>query len=152
MYLLASQESSGREHAPLRGPAALDVARADDHVVGLELLQELRDLARVVGEVGVHLEHVGVPARIGQGLAEGGHHRRAAPALRLAVQELHPAGMPRHLAAHRVAGAVRAAVVGHPDVDVAAEGQQLADEGDDVLALVVRRHDHEGALGQGASL
>ena len=97
----------------------------------------------MVGEVGVHLEEDAVAPGIQQGFSEGRDHRGAAAALAVAQEQVDPPGILPHRLADGLGGAVRAAVVRHPDVEVRPKGQQLADEGDHVLPLVVGRHHHE---------
>jgi hypothetical protein len=107
-----------------------------------------RNLGRSRGwcGVGVHLEEV-PELGIGQALLEGRDHGRAAAALLVACQEIDTAGVADHGLAHRGRRSVRAAVVGHADVDRLPIRDEAVDQGPDVLALVERGHDHEGAAG-----
>jgi hypothetical protein len=129
--------------APLAAPSAHDVSRADHHVASLELLQELRNLARMVGEIGVHLEEHPVALWIQEALPKRRDHGRTPAALAVAREQVDPARIFEHRLLDRGRGAVRAPVVRHPDVDSRTERQELVDEGGHVLPLVVGGHHHE---------
>jgi hypothetical protein len=100
-----------------------------------------------MGEVGVHLEERAVSSRVGEAALEGGDDGRAAAAFLAAEKEVDATRVLRDRLADDVAGAVGASVVRYANVQRFRLGQELADEGPRVLALVVGRDDYENALG-----
>src|SRR5258708_11551392 len=100
----------------------------------------------MMGEIGVHLEEDPVTAGIGQAFLEGGDHGRAPSPFLRALDELHSPGGRRPRGADGLPGAVGAAVVGHPHVDLLPLGEEIADERAHVLPLVVGGdHDQDPA-------
>src|SRR5207244_5732465 len=111
---------------------------------------ELGDLAGVMGEVRVHLEEPLVAARVGQALLETGDDGGAAAPLLPPLDQLHSARVLGHGLPDRLRRPVGAAVVRHPHVDIGPLLQDAADQGSDVLTLVVGRDHDQDALAYGA--
>ncbi len=126
---------------PALDAAAADVTRADDQIgAPFEGGQEVRQVARVVREVGVHLEdQVVVPL---EGPAEA--IEIGAPEAELArpVHHVDPF-VPLGDAVGEGAGAVRGGVVDHQDVRVREDLEDSVEEGRQIVSLVVGRGDDE---------
>ena len=156
-----AQQASGVEiHAPAHqvppqrpalDTAAGNVTRSDHHVdrraAGrIHARQQLRQIARLVAEIGVHVEHVLVAVldRVFHARQNG----RAQPQLARPMETMEPGVLGRLLVAP-MAGAVRGIVVDHQQVGVGSEAKNLLHQPGEILHLVVRRHRDQGLFGVG---
>ena len=120
------------------GAAAGHVARPDHHVVAVEALQQVGDVAGVVREIGVHGADR-IEAQFGCP-ADAGDVRGAQAQLGRPVHHVQ-AGFHRGLGVEQRAGAVRRVVVDDHAVGTHRQREDLPHQPDDVLAFVVRRND-----------
>ncbi len=141
---------------PALHPAARNVARADHHVhrraAGrVHARDQIRQITRLVAEIGVHVEHVLVALL--DGVLHARQNGRPQPQFSRPVETVDAAVGGRLLVAP-AAGAVRRVVVDHQQVGSRGVAENLLHQPGEILQLVVRRHRDQGlvAVGHGGIL
>ncbi|MFA6955937.1 MAG: hypothetical protein WC538_08715 [Thermoanaerobaculia bacterium] len=122
--------------------SAFDVTRADHHVAFAAELEDRRNVAGVMREVGVH-RHDAVEARR-QRVPEAGEVSGTEAELAGSMDDVNPTGRARCPLIGEPAGAVGRRIVDHDDAQPDRQGEQVGQQEVDVLFLVVRRNDDDG--------
>jgi len=124
------------------GDAPLEVARAENEIVSLNRFQELRQMGRVVGEVGVHFEDEVVSTAESE--SEACDVCGTEPEFLLAVENPEARFAARDLI-REISRSIGRGVIDDEDIEGGVRREDRGDESGEVVPLIIRRDDDESA-------